>query len=120
MEELFSRPTASQLHLDSAAQVERKLGYKSYWDNIFAGSKNPDAEKANLAKPEFLAAYASAASDDYKLLGLDFGEIPPASSDEGYSLLEVKNYMVSIDTRNEYDPTISKLEAEWNEASRLQ
>lgn len=113
--ELFNRPTASQLHLDTETQAMAKVGYRHYWDSVVTGSKNPDANvpgsklEAPMFREEF---YVNSAGDAYNLIGLDLKEIPPANDRTGYSFEEIVAYLIKIDPRNEYDATISVLDRE--------
>lgn len=116
LEDLFNRPTSSQLFLDDEAQACAKLGYKRYWDTIVNGTKNPDAAAANskLEAPQFREEfYASSAGDKYKLVDLNLVEIDTPTEVTGYSLEKLKEYMISIDPNKEYNPRESKLEKEW-------
>jgi len=111
-EELFNRPTASQLFLDDVAQDEAKEGYRYYWNSIVTGSKNPDAK--DLEVPEFREDYyKNSRADDYRLVDLELKEVEPLNPAVGYSLKEIKDYMISIDPKNEYNPAVAALEKEF-------
>lgn len=111
LEEFFNRPTASQLFLDDNAQAEAKEGYRYYWDSIVTGSKNPDAK--DLEVPQFRDEYyKNSLADDYRLVDLNLEEVQPSNLDAGYSLEDLKEYMIAIDPLQEYDASKSKLEEE--------
>jgi hypothetical protein len=105
------RPTFSQLALNQDFQQDARLGYAQYWNDIVRGSRNPDAK--GLEEPEFREDYyENVRSDRYFLVGLDLKEIPPRDLAAGYNHMEVINYMISIDLKNEYDSGSSVLQKE--------
>jgi len=113
--ELFNRPTASQLLLDSTAQEEAKIGYKYYWDTVVRGTKNPDAKLPNsqLEVPKFREEfYDNQAGDQYMLVDLNLKEVPPLNASRGYSLEELRNYLKSVDPKQEYKDETSALTLE--------
>jgi len=118
LEELFVRPTASQLSLDAEAQAEAKEGYRFYWDSVVTGTKNPDAESQKLEVPQFREDYyKNLLMDDYKLVALNLEEVPYAEGANSYSLEDLREYLKSIDVNGEFVEAESALKDEedkWN------
>lgn len=111
--EMCTRPTFSQLLLESSVQEDAKDGYRTYWDDIVTGTKNPDKTPQNLEEPKFREEYyENVRRDDYKLINLNLEEVPPANLAVGYTLVEIYEYIVSIDVKGEYDRDNSRL---WRE-----
>lgn len=114
--DLFMRPTAVQLALDSICQELARQGYAHYWDVVVQGSRNPDAKgpASELEPPKYREAYyQTAAGDTYKLIKLNLQEVNPSNPDLGYTLKDVYEYLLSVDPRNEYNPTTAKLEDDY-------
>ncbi|KAJ5339289.1 hypothetical protein N7452_006017 [Penicillium brevicompactum] len=89
---VFSRTTASQLHLDLDMQALAKAGYLEYWSNVL---KNADTKNQPGPSEEMRnTLYKNLAADSYNLLLPDFQEMMPEDTVIGYTEMELIAYIV--------------------------
>lgn len=96
LDNLFKRPTTSQLNLDDVCQAKAKEGYQFYWESIVKGSKNPEAKDKNLEAPKMREEYyENPAADKYNLISVRFVELRGSASGGAFTEEDLENYLTS-------------------------